>query len=121
MRMTICLAMATVILLDVPLLSRDCSSGPDTCQQGYVWREARPSDHVCVTPEVRNRTQWDNEHAKLHVNPNGGAYGPDTCRSGYVWREAYEGDHVCVTATTRAQAAADNKAAKGRKACTYTM
>jgi len=23
------------------------------CPQGYVWREATPTDHVCVTPAVR--------------------------------------------------------------------
>ena len=37
--------------------------GPDTCIQGYVWREARASDTVCVTPEVRARTAQENETA----------------------------------------------------------
>ena len=27
---------------------------PDTCKQGFVWREARPEDHVCVTPRERD-------------------------------------------------------------------
>ena len=31
------------------------SSGPNTCVPGYVWREVVPSDHVCVTPEVREQ------------------------------------------------------------------
>jgi hypothetical protein len=30
-------------------------TAPDTCKVPYVWREARPSDHVCV--EVKERTQ----------------------------------------------------------------
>ena len=30
--------------------------GPDTCLQGYVWRDAFPDDHVCVTPETRAPT-----------------------------------------------------------------
>jgi hypothetical protein len=37
--------------------------GPDTCLQGYVWREAVPSDHVCVTPETRTQTAEDNNLA----------------------------------------------------------
>lgn len=37
--------------------------GPDTCVQGYVWREAVPDDHVCVTPETRDRTRADNAAA----------------------------------------------------------
>jgi hypothetical protein len=31
-------------------------SGPDTCLEGFVWREAFPGDHVCVTWETRQ--QW---------------------------------------------------------------
>ena len=27
--------------------------GGGLCRQGYVWREATPGDHVCVTPAVR--------------------------------------------------------------------
>lgn len=27
--------------------------GPDDCKTGFVWREARPSDHVCVRPASR--------------------------------------------------------------------
>jgi hypothetical protein len=39
----------------------DCTYGPDTCKQGFVWREADERDHVCVTPEVRERTREENE------------------------------------------------------------
>ena len=28
----------------------DLPYGPDTCKQGYVWRDAIPGDHVCVVP-----------------------------------------------------------------------
>lgn len=97
--------------------SRDCSYGPGTCIQGFVWREANPNDHVCVTIQVRDQTRNDNAQAGARRSPTGGAYGPDTCISGYVWREAFSGDHVCVTPQTRTQAAADNRAASSRNAC----
>ena len=29
--------------------------GPDTCVQGYVWRETIPDDHVCVHPDTRTQ------------------------------------------------------------------
>jgi hypothetical protein len=37
--------------------------GPDTCKQGYVWREATTSDRVCVTPQVRSQAAEDNKQA----------------------------------------------------------
>jgi hypothetical protein len=37
--------------------------GPDTCLQGFVWREIVPSDHVCVPPESRDQVQQDNRRA----------------------------------------------------------
>jgi hypothetical protein len=37
--------------------------GPDTCIYGYVWREARPSDHVCVIPGTRTQAARDNAAA----------------------------------------------------------
>jgi hypothetical protein len=87
--------------------------GPDTCIQGYVWREAIPSDHVCVTPAVRARTQQENATAVERRDPNG-AYGSNTCKSGFVWREAFDGDAVCVTPDIREQTWADNAAAASR-------
>lgn len=90
--------------------------GPDTCIQGFVWREAQPGDAVCVTSAVRSSTAEENQLASQRVEPNGGAYGPDTCKSGYVWREAVGNDHVCVTPGSRSQAASDNAAAASRKA-----
>ena len=62
--------------------------GADTCLEGYVWRGAIPTDHVCVTPLVRMQTWQENDQAAVHRSPNGGPYGADTCLTGYVWREA---------------------------------
>ena len=99
------------------VLVRDCSYGPDTCLLPYVWREASPADHVCVTGETRSQAAYDNSQADARRNPYGGPYGPDTCLFGYVWREAFPGDHVCVSGETRSQAAYDNSQASSRMAC----
>jgi hypothetical protein len=90
--------------------------GPDTCRQGYVWRDAFQGDHVCVTPATRTEAAVANREAGAHRQPGGGAYGPDTCQQGYVWREAHPQDHVCVTPATRAQTADDNRQAAARRA-----
>src|ERR1700722_6202826 len=90
--------------------------GPDSCIQGFVWRDANPTDHVCVTPDVRTRTGQENQLASQRVSPSGGPYGPDTCLEGFVWREALTGDHVCVPPESRTEAANDNAAAPSRKA-----
>lgn len=85
----------------------------DACKQGYVWREARPSDHVCVTPQTRKIAASQNRGAQsLWVN---GAYGPHTCVQGYVWREAFNGDDVCVRPGARDQARQDNQRAAQRR------
>jgi hypothetical protein len=80
------------------------------CIQGYVWREARPSDHVCVTGAERADTAAENALAASRVQPGGGPFGPDTCRQGFVWREAFSGDHVCVTGASRDRARNSNAA-----------
>lgn len=102
-----------MVLLAAPAGAQDAAR-PDTCVSGFVWREAFPGDHVCVTPEVRAQTAEDNRVAPQRRAPGGGPYGPDTCRPGFVWREARPEDHVCVTPETRSQAAADNQSAPGR-------
>jgi len=86
----------------------------DRCLQGYVWREAVPNDHVCVTPPVRTETRDENMQAANRRSPTGGAYGPDTCKQGFVWREAFPNDHVCVSPASRTRARADNVAAASR-------
>jgi len=87
----------------------------DTCRQGFVWREAFPGDHVCVTPRTRDQAAQDNSQADARRQPGGGAYGPNTCRSPYVWREARSDDTVCVTVQTRSATAHDNAQAAVRR------
>ncbi|MEX5636517.1 hypothetical protein [Parafrankia sp. FMc2] len=106
---------ATTVLGPAPPASAG-EYGPDTCRQGWVWREAVPGDHVCVTPQTRSQAWADNAQAANRREPAGGPYGPDTCRQGWVWREAVPGDHVCVTPQTRSQAWADNAQAASRVA-----
>ena len=84
----------------------------DRCVSGYVWREARQNDHVCVTEETRQRTAVENSTAASRRDPNG----PGTCLYGYVWREAVQGDRVCVIPESRMQADADNRRASSRVA-----
>jgi hypothetical protein len=82
-----------------------------SCIAGYVWREAYPEDHVCVTQETHMRALQDNQLAGSRRKPGGGASGADTCDVGFVWRDAFPGDRVCVTVETRTQAAQDNREA----------
>jgi hypothetical protein len=88
--------------------------GPNTCAQGFVWREADASDFVCVSGAERATVRTENADPALHRNPGGGPFGPDTCVSGFVWREAYPADHVCVTVARRTEARADNAQAHAR-------
>jgi len=85
----------------------------DSCRQGYVWREARPGDHVCVTPQTRTAVARQNREApRLWVN---GAYGKHTCVQGYVWREAFQGDDMCVEPRVRDDTRRDNGLAAQRQ------
>lgn len=93
-----------------------CNYGPDTCAQGYVWREADPRDHVCVLPATRQRTAQENRAAPTRV-AGSGPYGPNTCLQGFVWREAFQGDVVCVIPESRTEAAQDNASSARRRAC----
>jgi hypothetical protein len=102
------------IAVPVPAEADPLPFGIDTCIQGYVWREARDGDTVCVTPAVRAATAQQNADAVQNREPNGGAYGPNTCKQGFVWREAFDGDTVCVTPDIRQQAWDDNAAAQSR-------
>ncbi len=88
--------------------------GPDTCIQGYVWREARDGDTVCVTPATRAQVAQQNANASANRDPNG-ASGPQSCSQGFVWREAFDGDTICVTPANRSATLADNAAAASRK------
>jgi hypothetical protein len=86
-----------------------------TCKSGFVWRVARPSDLVCVTPESRARVAEENRTASSRIQPGGGASGPFTCLSGFVWREAFDGDQVCVTPEVRTLVATENQQAASRR------
>ena len=86
-----------------------------TCKSGFVWREARPNDLVCVTPESRTRVREENRTASSRIQPGGGASGPFTCLSGFVWREAFEGDLVCVTPEGRTLVREENRQAASRR------
>ena len=92
-----------------------CDYGADTCQLGYVWRDAFPGDHVCVVGATRNQTARDNRLAASRRSPNGGPHGRNTCKLGFVWREASQTDRVCVAGTTRAQTRTDNSQASARR------
>jgi hypothetical protein len=107
------LAGILALISSLGFVSAQC--GTHACLAGYLWREAIPSDHVCVTRAVRSQTAADNTAAASRIQPNG-ASGPATCKAGYVWREAYTNDQVCVTPATRSEAAADNAAAGDRVA-----
>ena len=98
-------------------VSRVCgrSHGPLTCLDGYVWRQATPRDHVCVTPEVRAQTARDNALAPTRRSATSGTFGPDLCVAGFVWREALPGDRVCVTPATWQQVHDDNLTAGARR------
>jgi hypothetical protein len=86
-----------------------------TCKSGFVWRVARASDLVCVTPESRARVAEENRTASSRIQPGGGASGPFTCLSGFVWREAFEGDLVCVTPEVRTLVQEENRLAASRR------
>ena len=89
--------------------------GPDTCISGFVWREAIPVDHVCVTPGSRALVAEENATALTRRAQAGGPYGPNTCREGFVWREAFSGDIVCVTPERRAAVAEENRLGPSRR------
>jgi len=87
---------------------------PGSCYPGYVWRQAAPQDHVCVTPAARQQATDDNAVADQRVGgqPVSAAHrGPPPCKPGFVWRQAFATDDVCVTPQTRDATAADNAAA----------
>ena len=85
------------------------------CKSGFVWREARQSDLVCVTPESRSRVATENRTASSRIVPGGGASGPFTCLSGFVWREAFDGDLVCVPPEIRTLVQQENQQAASRR------
>jgi hypothetical protein len=89
--------------------------GLNACLEGWVWRQAIPTDYVCVTPAVRTQTAKDNVAGPSH-EAVGSPFDFESCAIGYVWREAYPNDQVCVLPATRQQAANNNAQAPNRVA-----
>ena len=78
------LAAATIALAAAaaaPSLA-DGDSGPDTCINGFVWRDAGPADHVCVSPATRTQAAADNAQAAARRDSDG------ACLTGFVTRDA---------------------------------
>ena len=61
------------------------------CVSPFVWREATPGDKVCVSAEVRRRTEAENRAANENRLPGGGG-----CKVLLVYRMATLTDFVCV-------------------------
>ena len=109
---SIAVAFAGSVVFGIPLAS---PAAAQACKSGFVWREARPDDLVCVTPESRTRVAQENRTAASRVQPGGGSFGPNTCLSGFVWREAFDGDVVCVTPEVRTLVREENSVAASRR------
>ncbi len=103
----------------------DCPYGYYQCKNGYVWREAYSNDRVCVTPQIREKTQFDNSQAEARKDPKCTSgdctYGEDQCKLGFVWREASPEDRVCVIPKTRERTKIENSLADSRRdpKCTF--
>jgi len=82
----------------------DLVYGPETCVQGYVWREAFEGDTVCVVPGFRSQVFADNAAAEARRQP-----GSRNCVSGYVWRVARPSDLVCVPPEIRSMVVTQNR------------
>ena len=99
---------AALAIVVIPLGSKASAvgdSGPDTCLEGYTWRAAISTDHVCVTPATRSQAQADNAAAVSFAYATG--------QDPTVYVQAHmnalaANDHVCVTPTVRSQTATDN-------------
>ena len=51
---------AGIAAVAIATAAGEADNGPNTCVNGYVWREAVPGDHVCVTPATRQQVHDDN-------------------------------------------------------------
>lgn len=110
-----CLAAVAAMLVPALPASAAGSHGPLTCLDGFVWRQATPRDHVCVTPALHAQTARDNALAPTRRSATPGTFGPDLCIAGFVRREALPGDRVCVTPATWQQVHDDNLTAGARR------
>jgi hypothetical protein len=81
--------------------------GCQECQNGFIWRDLRPGDQICVTgEEVQTLRRQEREHP-MFVEPDPALrfFGPNTCIQNWVWRDAVAGDEICVTGPERDEAA----------------
>jgi hypothetical protein len=104
----------TVFAIVLPLALAVATGTALAGKRGYVWRDAKVGDGVCVTPTERAEAKAQNANAENNRKVGGGPYGPNTCRDGYVWREAFAGDVVCVTPFERQKAKNQNAAGPRR-------
>jgi len=93
------------VLTPGPSAGRSALSSAFTCKPPFVWREARPTDLVCVTVNSRTTVADENRNAAQGVEPGAAP----NCRSGLVWREAFSGDIVCVSPQRREQVREENR------------
>lgn len=105
--LTVCLTLLALVSLDA---HADCPAGEDQCLPGFVWREAFPGDHVCVSGSSRAQADNDNGQAATRTEP-----GSELCKAGFVWREAEPSDRICVAGSVRAQSANENRLAPQRR------
>ncbi|HEX2287076.1 MAG TPA: fibronectin type III domain-containing protein [Mycobacterium sp.] len=114
--------------------------GPDTCASGFVWRDAVPGDHICVTPERRQkvaddfRTAGSRSPLKTFPVPAGTRCNPllkkvgdppppgcspggtEICNDGFVPRDVPgENVIVCVTPDEAALIAQENANPKANR------
>jgi hypothetical protein len=80
-----------------------------SCKPGFVWREAKSGDTVCVPPAARDKAKQENALAGSRM-----ARGFNTCVKAFVRREAYVGDTVCVTPERRVEVREENRLAPTR-------
>jgi len=89
-------------------LGQNLQYGPETCRSGYVWREGRQGDAVCVEPSSRTRALQDNAQVADPAVPT-------SCGGGKVFREAFPGDTACVEKQTRDETVIENHLDQSRK------
>lgn len=109
------IALVGAVVLGVLTWAVPSARAQTPCIEGYVWREARPGDRVCVIPQSRALAARENAltaYRRVAV-PRGGVY---DCRPGWVWREAFATDRVCVTPAARDRVRAENAMSARRTA-----
>jgi hypothetical protein len=105
-------AVVVVPVLGLTLLSNPAEAA-NGCKPGFVVREARAADAVCVTPASKARVAAENARAPMLWLA--GPFGPKTCAAGFVWREAFVGDITCVTPAIRTVVRQENETSADRR------